>query len=132
MKAQSSETAQQLAAQLKMHGLEAEGFEADVGQMAALAQGPFIRIQGRETEPVEEWRRLQDSLLDFYKREGLIDLSRQIVPRRSGVFGDVIIQTQASEVLDLLQPEEAAEMVQRISDEYHRWMRFLQRTSRSK
>lgn len=128
----SSEIVQQLAAQLRMHGWDAEGFEADVGQMTALAQGPFIRVKGHDSDPVQEWRRLQKSLLEFYGREGMIDLGQQIVPRRSGVFGDVIIQAQASEILDLLQPDEAAEMVKRISGEFLRWHQFLKRTTLSK
>jgi len=116
-----------LADTLKGLGFEAEAFWAEIGETHALAQGPFIRLRNRSPQPEYTHDALQPMLLAFYKEQGFIDLDRQIILRRIGQFGDLLVASQITEFLDMLDSRSGAVHLAKISSEFGRWDNYLSR-----
>lgn len=118
--------AQELAETLGKNGFTASASYGDIGEVRAFAQGPFVRIEVAEGQPVFNNREsIQKLLSDFYRDSGFIDLDRQIIARRLGRFGELLLVTQFTEFFDIATEIQISHQLQAINDEFSRFNQYL-------
>ena len=120
--------AENLAHILFSLGLDAKANYGDIGELRALAQGPFIRIAISEAKSSKKIKgELQALLTLFYKDCGFTDLDRQLIIRRLGQFGELLLVAQFTEFFDIAPDDDIANQLSAINEEILRFTDYLKR-----
>jgi hypothetical protein len=119
--------AEKLAHLLFFLGLDAKANYGDIGELRALAQGPFIRISISEAKSARKIKgELQALLAMFYRDCGFADLDRQLIVRRLGQFGELLLVAQFTEFFDIADEDDVDGQLSAINEEIARFTDYLQ------